>query len=74
MRDINTRRFGQFWPVSWTITHRFGVAERFLWFLNPKVRLRIVHQQSQFWTILTHFMDYYSPFWGKEQFPWLLNT
>ena len=24
-------------------------------------------------TILTRFMDYYSPFWGKEQFPWLLN-
>ena len=24
-------------------------------------------------TILTRFTDYYSPFWGKEQFPWLLN-
>ena len=23
--------------------------------------------------ILTRFIDYYSPFWGKEQFPWLLN-
>ena len=22
---INTRSFGRFWPVSWTITHRFGV-------------------------------------------------
>ena len=24
-------------------------------------------------TILTRFIDYYSPFSGKEQFPWLLN-
>ena len=24
-------------------------------------------------TILTRFTDYYSPYWGKEQFPWLLN-
>ena len=24
-------------------------------------------------TILTRFIDYYSLFWGKEQFPWLLN-
>ena len=23
--------------------------------------------------ILTRFIDYYSPFWGKEQIPWLLN-
>src|SRR3954463_5706242 len=26
---INTRCFGRLWPVSWTITHWFGVAERF---------------------------------------------
>ena len=25
------------------------------------------------WKILTRFIDYYSPFWGKEQFHWLLN-
>ena len=24
---INTRSFGRFWPVSWTITHCFGVPE-----------------------------------------------
>ena len=29
-------------------THRFGVRERFLWLLNPKARLRIVHQHPQF--------------------------
>ena len=26
---INTRSFDQFRPVSWTITHRFGVLKRF---------------------------------------------
>jgi len=26
--------------------HQFGVPERFLWLLNPKVRLCIVHQHS----------------------------
>ena len=26
---INTRSFDQFRPVSWTITHRFGVLQRF---------------------------------------------
>src|SRR5918993_1160359 len=25
---VNTRSFGQFWPVSWTITYYFGVLER----------------------------------------------
>ena len=24
---INTHSFGRFWPVSWTITHCFGVPE-----------------------------------------------
>ena len=24
---INTRSFGRFWPVSWTIAHCFGVSE-----------------------------------------------
>ena len=30
------------------------------------MRLRGSHQHSQFWPILTRFMDYYSPFWGPE--------
>ena len=34
--------------------------------LNPKVCLRVGHQHSQFWPILAHFMDYYSPFWGPK--------
>ena len=24
---INTRNFGRFWPVSWTINHCFGFSE-----------------------------------------------
>ena len=35
---INTRSFGRFWPVSWTITHRFGVPERFSRLTIPGVR------------------------------------
>ena len=34
--------------------------------MNPGVRLRVGHQHSKFWPILTHFVDYYSPFWGPE--------
>ena len=33
---------------------------------NPGVRLRVGHQHSQFWPILTRFVDYYSPFWGPK--------
>ena len=34
--------------------------------MNPKVRLRVGHQHSQFWPVLARFVDYYSPFWGPE--------
>ena len=30
------------------------------------MRLRVGHPHSQFWPILTRFMDYYSPFWGPK--------
>ena len=30
------------------------------------MRLRVGHQDSQFLSILTRFVDYYSPFWGPE--------
>ena len=33
---------------------------------SRRVRLRVGHQHSQLWPILTHFLDYYSPFWGRE--------
>ena len=64
MLVINTRSFGRFWPVSWTTTHYFGVPEWFPWLMNPVVRLRVSHQQSQFWPILDRFLDYYSLFCG----------
>ena len=63
---INTHNFGRFWSVSCTITHRFGVPERFPWLLNPKVRLSVGHQQSQFWPILARSVDYYLLFWGPR--------
>src|SRR6187399_345063 len=74
MSVINTRSFGRFWPVSWTITQRFGVSERFSWLMNPRVRLRVGHQHSQFWPILARFMGYCSSFWLPERFPRLTNT
>ena len=30
------------------------------------MRLRVGHQHSQVWPILTRFVDYYSLFWGPE--------
>ena len=63
---INTGSFGRFWPVSWTITHSFGVPEWFPCLTNPVVRLRLGHQHWQFWPILARFMVYYSLFWGAS--------
>ena len=64
MSVISTRNYGRFWPVSWAITPRFGVPMRFALLLNPKVRLHVGHQHSQFWPILSRFVYYYSLFWG----------
>ena len=33
---------------------------------DPLVRLCVGHQHSRFLSILTRFVDYYSPFWGPE--------
>ena len=74
MLVINTGSFGRFWPVSWTTTHYFGVPEWFPWLTNPVVRLRVGHQHSQFWPILTRFMDYYSPFWGPKMISILVEA
>ena len=38
------------------------------------MRLRVGHQHSQFWPILTHFMDYYSPFWGPKMISILVEA
>ena len=63
---INNHSFGRFWPVSWTITHCFGVPERFPRLKNPGVCLLVGHHHSRFLSIRTHFMDYYSSFWGLK--------
>ena len=44
----------------------FGVSESFPRSTNPGVRLRVGHQHSHFWPILTRFVDYHSPFWGPR--------
>ena len=41
---------------------------------EPRVRLRVGHQHSQFWPILARFMGYCSSFWLLERFPRLTNT
>ena len=51
---------------SYTITQRFGDPERFPRLMNPGVHLCVCRQHSQFWPILTCFVDYYSRFWGPE--------
>ena len=68
MSVINSRGFCRFWPVSWTITHIFGVPKRFPWMSNPKVRLRVGHQQSQFRLILARFLDYDSVLGSRSDF------
>ena len=42
----------------------FWVSESFPRLTNPGVRLRVGHQHSRFWSIVTRFVVYYSPFWG----------
>ena len=66
MSVISTHYFGRFWSVSCTITHCFGVPERFPRLTIPGVRLRVRRQHSKFWPILTRFVDYYSSFWCTE--------
>ena len=66
MSVISTHYFGRFWSVSCTITHCFWVPKRFPRLTIPGVRLRVRRQHSWFWSILTHFVDYYSPFSGSK--------
>ena len=61
------RSLGRFWPISWIITHCFGVPERFPRLTNPGVCLCFGHHHSRFWLILSRFVDYYSPFLGPKQ-------
>ena len=66
MSVINTHIFGRIVSVSCTITQRFGDPEGFPRLMNPGVHLCVFRQHSQFWPILTCFVDYYSRFWGPE--------
>ena len=42
----------------------FGVSKSIPRLMNPGVRLRVGHQHSRFWSIVTRFVVYYSPFLG----------
>ena len=44
----------------------FGDPEQFPRLMNPGVCLCVHRQHSQFWPILTRFLDYYSLFCGPE--------
>ena len=66
MSVINTHNFGRFWSISCTINLRFGVPKRFPRLTILGVRLHVHRQHSQYWPILTRFMDHYSPFCGPE--------
>ena len=65
---INTRGFCRVWPVSWPITHRFEIPKRFPWLPNPKERLHVCHQQSQFGPILARFLNYFSVLGSQSDF------
>ena len=67
MSVINTHNFGRFWSISCTINLRFGVPKRFPRLTIIGVRLHVHRQHSQYWPILTRFMDHYSPFWGPKE-------
>ena len=66
MSVINTHIFGRIVSVSCIITQCFGDPEGFPRLMNPGVHLCVCRQHSQFWPILTCFVDYYSRFWGPE--------
>ena len=65
MLVVKTRSLGRFWHVSWTITQFWG-PEVFPRLTNPRARLHVGHQHSQFGPILVRFMHYYSVFWGPR--------
>ena len=70
---INTHSFGRFWPVSWTITHCFGVPDWFPRVTNPVVRLRVgINTRSfgRFWPV---FWTITHRFGVPKWFPFLLD-
>ena len=63
---INTHIFSRFKSILCTITQRFGDLEQFPRSMKPGFRLCVRRQHSQFWPILSRFVDYYSSYWGPE--------
>ena len=63
---MNTHHFAQFWSVPWTITHRFGVPERFPRLTIPRVPLRVRRQTLTILANSDPLLVYYSPFWIPE--------
>src|SRR4051812_8937863 len=63
---IKNRSFGRFWPVSWNISHRFWVPERFP---TLAVCLRVGHQEAQFWPIMAPSCTSTHRFGVPERFP-----
>ena len=52
-------RYYQLLPILarfMAVNHRFWVLEEFPQLTIPEVRLRVGHQQSEFWPILARFM------------------
>ena len=70
---INTRGFCRFWPVSWPITHRFGIQSDFDGCQTPRsAYMSVINNRSlgRFWPVswtITHC------FGVLEWFPWLTN-
>ena len=54
------------WSSTLLVWADSGDPERFQRLMNPGVRLCVGHEHSQFWPILTRYVDYYPPFWGPE--------
>ena len=66
MSVINTRISGPNLARFVDYYSPFAGPERFPQLTIPEVRLRVGHQHSLFWSILTRFIYYYSLFWGPK--------
>ena len=60
---INNHSLGRFLPISWTITLFWGLVVISM-IDEPRVRLRVGHQNSHIWPNRVRFVHYYSVFWG----------
>ena len=58
-------QFGPFWPISLTIT-QFWVPNVISTIDEPRGAFTCRSSTLRFLSILTYFMEYYSPFWGSQ--------